>query len=33
MNNIDEMPAKCSDCPYWEQCEPPYVCAEHKDLR
>ena len=26
MNNIDEMPGKCHDCPYWEICEEPYVC-------
>lgn len=26
MNNIDEMPPKCHDCPYWEVCEYPYVC-------
>lgn len=26
MNNIDEMPPRCHDCPYWEICEEPYVC-------
>lgn len=26
MNNIDDMPPKCHDCPYWEVCEEPYVC-------
>ena len=26
MNNIDDMPPKCNDCPYWEICEAPYVC-------
>ena len=28
MNNIDEMPPKCHDCPYWEIAEKPYVCSE-----
>lgn len=26
MNNIDEMWSICHDCPYWEVCEPPYIC-------
>lgn len=26
MNNIDEMPSVCHDCPYWEVCASPYVC-------
>lgn len=26
MNNLEEMPPRCHDCPYWEICEPPYVC-------
>ena len=26
MNNIDDMPPMCHDCPYWEVCEEPYVC-------
>ena len=26
MNNIDDMPPKCHDCPYWEVCEEPYIC-------
>lgn len=26
MNDIDDMPPKCHDCPYWEMCEEPYVC-------
>lgn len=26
MNNIDEMWSICHDCPYWEICEPPYIC-------
>lgn len=21
MNNIDDMPPKCHDCPYWEVCQ------------
>lgn len=28
MNNIDEMPQKCHDCPYWEIAEKPYVCCD-----
>ena len=27
MNNIDDMPPKCRDCPYWEIAEKPYVCS------
>lgn len=26
MNKIDEMWPICHDCPYWEVCEPPYIC-------
>ena len=26
MNDIDEMPPKCHDCPYWEYAERPYLC-------
>ena len=26
MNNIDDMPPMCHDCPYWEVCEEPYIC-------
>ena len=26
MNDINNMPMKCQYCPYWEVCEPPYVC-------
>lgn len=26
MNDIDYMPPKCHDCPYWETCKEPYVC-------
>lgn len=28
MNNIDNMPPKCHDCPYWEMCDEPYICPE-----
>lgn len=28
MNDIEQMPAKCHDCPYWEVCEYPYVCED-----
>lgn len=28
MNNIDEMPAKCKSCPYWEPREYPYICQD-----
>lgn len=28
MNNVDQMPTKCHDCPYWEVCEYPYVCRD-----
>lgn len=31
MNNIDDMPSKCKNCPYWEMCEYPYVCNFPKD--
>ena len=27
MNDIETMPGKCHDCPYWEICAPPYVCG------
>jgi len=26
MNDIDKMPPKCQNCPYWEWAEPPYFC-------
>jgi len=26
MNNLDEMPRICHDCPAWEICDPPYIC-------
>ena len=28
MNDVDSMPIKCHDCPYWEVCEYPYICSE-----
>ena len=28
MNDLSKMPAICNNCPYWEVCEPPYICAE-----
>ena len=28
MNDLNEMPRMCHDCPYWEVCEPPYICAK-----
>lgn len=28
MSDIDKMPPKCRDCPYWEMCEYPYVCGD-----
>lgn len=31
MNNIDEMPPKCHDCPYWEIAEKPYVCSKCRE--
>ena len=31
MNNIDAMPSKCQNCPYWEICKFPYVCNFPKD--
>lgn len=36
MNDIDLMPPKCHDCPYWEMCEEPYICPtqhEKKELK
>jgi len=27
MNDLNDMYPICHDCPYWEVCEPPYVCA------
>lgn len=31
MNNIDEMWTICHDCPYWEVCEPPFICEVTKE--
>ena len=28
MNDINEMWTICQNCPYWEVCEPPYICVE-----
>ena len=28
MNDIDKMPSKCRDCPYWELAAEPYVCSD-----
>ena len=28
MNDIDEMPSKCQNCPYWELAKEPYCCGE-----
>ena len=28
MNDINSMPPKCYDCPYWEIAEEPYVCSD-----
>lgn len=33
MNNIDEMPPKCHDCPYWEICEEPYICPTQDEKK
>ena len=27
MNDLSEMWNICHDCPYWEVCDPPYICA------
>lgn len=31
MNDVDEMPIKCKDCPYWEYAEYPYYCGACAD--
>ena len=31
MNNIDDMWPICHDCPYWEVCEPPYICEATRE--
>ncbi len=28
MNDIDSMPPKCHDCPYWEHAKTPYYCPD-----
>lgn len=28
MNDIDKMPSKCRDCPYWEFAAEPYICSD-----
>lgn len=28
MNDIDKLPTKCRDCPYWELAREPYVCCD-----
>lgn len=33
MTDIDKMPPKCHDCPYWEMCEYPYVCGDMRGER
>ena len=32
MNDVDSMPPKCHDCPYWEMCEKPYVCPSRRGI-
>ena len=31
MNDIDKMPPKCRDCPYWELAKFPWCCGDCKD--
>lgn len=31
MNDIDTMPTKCNNCPYWELAEKPYICDDCED--
>ena len=33
MNDIDNMPLKCHDCPYWEMCEEPYICPTQDEKK
>jgi hypothetical protein len=28
MNDLSQMWPVCHDCPYWEVCESPYICAD-----
>ena len=32
MNNIDDMPTKCSGCPYWELADEHYDCNQCAEL-
>lgn len=32
MNDIDKMPVKCRDCPYWELAIFPWCCGDCKDI-
>lgn len=32
MNDIDKMPSKCRDCPYWELATYPWCCGDCKDI-
>lgn len=32
MNDIDKMPVKCRDCPYWEIATYPWCCGDCKDI-
>ena len=31
MNDIDKLPSKCRDCPYWELAAFPWCCGDCKD--
>ena len=31
MNDIDKMPVKCRDCPYWELAKYPWYCGDCKN--
>lgn len=31
MNDIDKMPVKCRDCPYWELASYPWCCGDCAD--
>ena len=33
MNDIDSMPPKCHDCPYWEISEEPYICPTQDEKK
>lgn len=32
MNDIDKIPVKCRDCPYWELASYPWCCGDCKDI-